>query len=644
MNQRQNELLKLLLMKEQETVQIKELADQVKCAEKTVRNDLDRLTSFLREHSDATLVRKPGIGIDIQISENERLKLLNNLFMNEPKRQDERILEMAYDVLTSKKPKTLQVWADRYYVSKAAIKSDLVTIESWLQKFHLKLVSKQRLGHGVEGAELHKRNALARLPELIPNASQSNIVLDLFMPYEITLVRKALKDLQRASSLRFADGVLENLEVHTLIMIKRTRQQATVFVQKSEKSAVYSYKEYDYARTFFRHLEASFRLSFPEEELVYFTWHLISSKRLDDDLTKSLYFNDDVAETVQFLIKKMSQLTLTQFNNDEILASGLALHMHSVMNRIKFGFPITNPLLQQIKQMYPYMFNMVILTFEELKTSQKLDMPEHEAAYVVLHFQAALERMAGKRDAKKRALIVCHMGVGMSHLLEAKLAQRYEGIDVVACVGQADMPEYLKQHDVDFIISTVPIEMPLVDHIVISPLFNHQDKQALNQFIEKLNRAPEDITDRDRHAIMRFTSEDLVLFNVSKDHRYQVVELLATALYNKGLVQRDFIHSAVNRERKSATGVGGGIAIPHGDPALIHTSALAIAIIKKPIMWGDEAVSLVFMLALAKENQQSHRAIITHIASLSEAPLVVHKLTAANDFNMFTSILEEHPS
>jgi activator of the mannose operon (transcriptional antiterminator) len=629
-------------MKEGGTCQIKELAEQVGCAEKTVRNDLDRLASYLREHYEASLIRKPGLGIDILISKSERVKLLNDLLSNEPKRQDERVLEMAYDVLTSEKPKTLQAWADRYYVSKAAIKSDLVTITSWLQKFHLKLVSKQRLGHVVEGAELHKRNALARLPELIPNASQSNGILDLFMPYEITLVRQALEAMQRAASLRFADGVLESLEVHTLIMIKRTRQQATVFVQESEKSAVYAYKEYDYARAFFRQLESSFRLSFPEEELVYFTWHLISSKRLDDDLTNNLHFNDDVSDTVQALIKKMSQLTLTPFEDDEILANGLALHMHSVISRIKFGFPITNPLLQQIKQMYPYMFNMVILTFEELKTTYKLDIPEHEAAYIVLHFQAAIERMAGKRDAKKKVLIVCHMGVGMSHLLEAKLAQHYDTLDVVACVGQASMWEFLKQHEVDFIISTVPIDIPLVDHIVISPLFNQQDKLALTQFIEKLKKAPEDVPDH--HVIIRSTAEDLVFFNVTKDHRYQVVEMLATALCNKGYVHRDFIHSAVNREQKSATGVGGGIAIPHGDPALIHTSALAIAISKKPMAWGNEDVSLVFMLALAKENQQTHRAIIANIASLSEAPLVVHKLTAANDFNMFTSILEEHLS
>ncbi|UHA62715.1 PRD domain-containing protein [Metabacillus litoralis] len=33
-----------------------------------------------------------------------------------------------------------------------------------------------------------------------------------------------------------------------------------------------------------------------------------------------------------------------------MLKSGLIVHVHSVINRIKYGFPITNPLLPNIKK------------------------------------------------------------------------------------------------------------------------------------------------------------------------------------------------------------------------------------------------------------------------------------------------------
>lgn len=636
MNQRQNELIRFLLLRQNETVQIKELAKQVGCAEKTIRNDLDRLEAFLAEQSTAFLVRKPGLGIAVNISEEERVKLLGTFFAIEHKQQDERLLEIAYELLTSQKAITLQAWAARYYVSKAVIKSDLEAIAGWLQQYRLTLVSKQRLGHVIEGAELHKRNALARLPELIPSLSHTkNVVLDLFMPHEISLVRKTLKDMQRNFSLRFADVVLESLEVHALIMIKRVRQQAIVFVHESEKAATYEQIEYTYARDFFHRLQEALRLRFPEEELVYFTWHLMSSKRLDEQLEKNIQYNEEVLKNVNDIIHKMSKLTLYHFEDDALLANGLALHMHAASNRMKYGFPITNPLLQQIKRMYPYLFNMVILTFEELHSTLQWDIPENEAAYIVLHFQAAIERMEGRRGGKKKALIVCHMGVGMSHLLEAKVTQHYETIDVVACVSQADMPQFLKKHDVDFIISTVPVENAQVDHIVISPLFSQQDKQALNHFVETLDKKRGTVG----NGIVPFLHKDLVFFDVQKEHRFQVVAMLAESLHAQGYVSQDFIHSSVNRERKSATGVGGGVAIPHGDPAFIRQSALAVAIIKKPLLWGSEEVSLVFLLAVSKEQQHAHKDIIARIAALTEAPLVVHKLTASNDFDMFMSIL-----
>lgn len=133
-----------------------------------------------------------------------------------------------------------------------------------------------------------------------------------------------------------------------------------------------------------------------------------------------------------------------------------------------------------------------------------------------------------------------------------------------------------------------------------------------------------------------------MFFHVYKEHRYEIVEMFATKLFEKGYVSKEFIHSAVNRERKSATAIGGGIAIPHGDPFMIQKSAVAVAIMKEPIEWGDERISLVFTIAISKENQGEIRGVIGKIASLSESPLVVHELIAATNYKDFLRILKEN--
>jgi activator of the mannose operon (transcriptional antiterminator) len=281
---------------------------------------------------------------------------------------------------------------------------------------------------------------------------------------------------------------------------------------------------------------------------------------------------------------------------------------------------------------------MAILTLEEIKATFNIEIPEDEAAYIVLHFQASLERLEGKRSLKKKALIVCHMGIGMSHLLEAKIEQQYQVIDVVGCIGKAEIYEYLKQNEVDFIISTVPLEKVKHEYIVVSPLFSQEDKKQLNRFMEELNEKK--LERDDPGSFSNFLDEELVFFDVEKEHRYEVVEMLATTLYQKGYVNKEFIHSAVNRERKSATAIGGRIAIPHGSPAMIQKSKIAVAMMKEPLEWGNEFVSIVLMLAISKENQENIRSIIGQIATLSESPSVVQDILATNGYKGFLRALD----
>ncbi|GHI01668.1 BglG family transcription antiterminator [Neobacillus kokaensis] len=640
MNNRQKELLRILLVHEEGALHSKDLAEELGCSEKTVRNDLDRLEEYLLEIPSASLNRRPGLGMSLAIDEADRKDLLRRLFSSEPKTMEERLFEMAFQLLTSDKPITLQYWADRYYVAKAVIKKDIDTIANWLQRYDLEVVSKQRLGNTIQGTELKKRNALAHLSELIPSiSSDKNLVLDLFLPYEISVVRKALQEMQHKFSISFTDGAFESLLVHALIMVKRTRQRSPVFVQASEMKLAAERQEYQFAGWFFEQLSSEFRLTFPEVERVYFSWHLMSSKRTEEGLAQVLQNDEETAGMVKALIRKMEKLTFFPFKADSILTNGLAVHMHSVINRIKFGFPITNPLLANIKRMYPYMFSMVILALEEIRVDFSIDIPEDEAAYIVLHFQASLERMEGKREAKKKALIVCHMGIGMSHLLEAKIEQQYSDIEILACIGKAEVADYLGLHQPDFIISTIPLEKITINHIVISPLFGQEDKKKLRQFVEELDRKG---TNAREGALSPFLMEDLMFFDVEKEHRYEIVEMLARALFEKGYVMKEFIQSAVGRERSSATAIGGGIAIPHGDPTLIRTSAVAVGVLKNRLEWGSEQVSLVFMLAISKENQGDIRGLIGKIASLSESPLMVLALSGAKDYQDFLRLLDKN--
>ncbi|MGY0692469.1 hypothetical protein ACW2QC_06690 [Virgibacillus sp. FSP13] len=133
-------------------------------------------------------------------------------------------------MLIRDKPITPKWLAEQHFTIKATIKKDLQKISEWMQEFELSLVSKQRIGSIVTGSELKKRNALAHLSELMSSVTERNYVLDLFPPYEITTVRKVLKDLQTQYGVIFIAGGFESMLIHTFIMIRRTRQQSRVVI------------------------------------------------------------------------------------------------------------------------------------------------------------------------------------------------------------------------------------------------------------------------------------------------------------------------------------------------------------------------------------------------------------------------------
>ncbi|UOQ48632.1 BglG family transcription antiterminator [Gracilibacillus caseinilyticus] len=637
MNDRQKELLRTLLIQNDQTLTIMHLANQLECAEKTVRNDLKKIESVLADYQSAKITRQPGIGITLEINNDDRTAVFQQLLAAEPKSQEDRLVEMAYQLLVHDKPTTLQQFSAAFFVPKQTVKKELASIANWLSDYQLELVSKPRVGNIVEGDELHKRSALAHLSELISSVStDKTYVMDLFYPYEITTVQRALDELQQQYAIAFTDGAIESLLVHALIMMKRTRQKSPVTVPLTEKETVIQHREYAYAVSFFAYLEEVFKLSFSEDERIYFTWHLISSKKKGDREDDSLLDNQFLAEVIETLIARLSDLTLFAFGNDDMLKSGLTVHIHSVINRLKYGFPITNPLLPEIKKMYPYMFNMVMIALSDIKEKHRLEVPEDEAAYLVLHFQASVERLEASRERKRRALIVCHMGVGMSHLLQAKVEQHYQDMEIVACVGKADLNTYLDHDHIDLIISTIDLSTTQVPYVRVTPLLESKDKQKLNQFLSAIEHKE---LENKSTALSSLIRGDLVQLQLEKEHPFQVIEQLGNVLYEKGIVEKSFIHSAVLRERRSATSIGGGIAIPHGNPKQVLQSAIAVALLKEPMKWGDERVSIVFMLAISGNDQQWNRAAVSHIVQLSESPAAVSRLLDVKDIQSFINRL-----
>ncbi|MCY9111846.1 BglG family transcription antiterminator [Bacillus atrophaeus] len=646
MNTRQKDILYLLLSEPDDYLVVQDFADRVKCSEKTIRNDLKTIESYLHEHSPAQLIRKPGLGVYLNIEEHERDRLTQQLgtehFGSKQQSDEERILQIAYQLLMHPKHVSAKEIAAQLFLNKSSIKRDLHEIEEWLKRFDLKLVSKQRLGLKIEGNERNKRKALARISDLIDNPEfTSQFIKSKFLSHEVEFVSNEFKTLQKHHSIYFTDETFENLLLHTLLMIRRIKMKQPISISPTEMAAVEKKKEYQWAIACLKRLEAVFAIRFPKVEAVYLTLHILGGKvrfRSQEEEKKVLE-NPLLPMVVRHLIDRVSELKMLDFHSDQDLINGLYIHLNTVLNRLNYDLSVSNPMLNDIKKMYPYLFHMIIDVLEDINQTFALSIPEEEAAYLTLHFQAAVERLHYSSEKYKKAIILCHMGIGMSQLLRTKIERKFHQIAVKACIAKADLADYTTKHgDIDLVISTIALEHVPIPHIVVSPLLEPSDEKKLSAFMDQVEESKRQT--QKTFKMLNNTTPFLVFLQQESVHRYKLIEQMAMVLYEKGYVEKDYAIHAVMREKMSATNIGAGIAIPHANSKFIKQSAIAIATLKEPLDWGAEKVSLVFMLAVKHEDQNMTKQLFHELSHLSEQPAFIHKLTKETNVMTFLSYLD----
>jgi activator of the mannose operon (transcriptional antiterminator) len=638
MNDRQKAMLKILLESDLYYMSSQRIADLLGCSEKTVRNDSKALDEWLSEHSHATLSRKPNIGFRLEISDSERNSLLNSLyqlqFVDQEVEEKDRLARILEILLVEKKTVTLQKLAELFYVNKAIIKKDLEKIEAFLEQSNLNVTTKRKSGVEVDGNEQNWRLAISRIPAFI--GAEPHTRLDffkyLFIQQEIKAVQQSLEEFNKTLSNPYTDETIMNLTIHILISIKRLKLGHSMPLATAEVADLKKTKEFQYALNVMKRLNPMFAIKFPENEIAYIALHFMGGRVQKAIQEKT---NPEISFLVQRIVSRISMIVHVDFAQDQELFLGLQVHLQSTMNRIKHGLSVTNPILDEIKRMFPYLFDTIMNELFQLNKEIGTQIPEEEAAYLTLHFQASVERLQKKSGQNKRVIIVCPMGIGASVLLRTKLERKFHSLDIIDTVSSKNIQQYLQQK-IDFIISTVPISNPPVPVIVVTPLLSAEEENRLQSFIEGHNDEKADRTGKDSFPqLQALLNENLILLNLDFEHRFEVIEALAAELTQEGYVEKACIESAVIRERHSSTSIGGGIAIPHGDPSLIKNSVIAVGVLKKPLLWGKEYVSLVLFLATKQGEYRNTKELFKEIGQLCDQPLTVNTLTkqkTAKDF------------
>ena len=146
-------------------------------------------------------------------------------------------------------------------------------------------------------------------------------------------------------------------------------------------------------------------------------------------------------------------------------------------------------------------------------------------------------------------------------------------------------------------------------------------------------------------ALADLLQQDAIIPALKANSKKQLLqELAAKAAKITGISEREIFDVILQRERLGSTGVGNGIAIPHGKLSSINNIVGIFARLETPVdceALDDQPVDLVFLLLAPEGAGADHLKALSRIARVLRDADLVAKLRATDSASAIYAFLNQ---
>ena len=139
-------------------------------------------------------------------------------------------------------------------------------------------------------------------------------------------------------------------------------------------------------------------------------------------------------------------------------------------------------------------------------------------------------------------------------------------------------------------------------------------------------------------------SPERIHCDVHSSSKKRLLELISEELArnSENLSQREIFESLCARERLGSTGLGKGVAIPHGRVKGTEHVEVSFIRLKKPLPFDavdGQPVDLLFALAVPENCGEDHLKLLSQVAELFSDPDLLQDLRAAENSGRLLKLL-----
>jgi len=650
-----------LLINREDFLSLREISALNNCSRRTVYYDLDKINELLKDCGleELNIIRNKGIILSKKQKEKILIKLptiQNNNHFFSPM---ERVKIIICTVLKRDKKIFVEDFGVLCKVSRNTILNDIKVVQRLVNESDLNFVYSKDKGYYIEGNVVRKRSLFFLYFNDLYRDYRNGLIhldhLDIIKDYVYRI-----NCIENELGYEFVSSITYSIAVFFSTINER---RDLISFSESEVLEISKTKEFELVSKYFSQI-SSF-------EQLYMTLHLLGS-RLQTAIFKIDNENDN--ETYDLacdLVEEFSRISNIEFNDRSSLEEAIYVHFKSSLYRFRYGIQIGNPLLNDIKREYKYLFNVTKKAVEYLEQQLALPISDAEIAYLTLHFGGAIKK---NKNKNQRILVVCPNGISTSKMLLAEI----KAMTSENCIIEVATITNINDDDYDVVISTVGnVKLKnMTKLIVVNPIITDIDRIAimkrcmvrrenilekemlfkqLKNYIkeDKLKIAKSIIYHSSNNDNLKIMDSNLSFYSVVKKGLflqeeknvsweksiYDVCDLLEKKGYINGFYSQNII------KQLNLYGpymfVADGVIVAHSkisDGSL--KLGLAIGFYPNGVKFERNKIAKLVMV-LACQDQSSHLSIISDIITLFSQPENIVLLKKAKTTKDLNSILEK---
>jgi len=498
------------LLQQNRAVSIHQIASVHNLNVRSVQQYLRELEEWFEETGwNVSLERMSRTGVLLRIDEREKESILHLIHSEDPHlkvyQPEERRRLILFELFRREEPLLVKELVIDFRVSESTILRDLNRLQEWVEIRGLKMIRRPNFGIQLTGKEIQWRLALfelikeyltamtgLRLEELLVQFQYKSRFryayfhsLNWLMPEEgFHRLQHLLLHVLFAQKLRLTDHAMASLMVHTAITVHRVKQGKSALMEHDQFAYIRGQPAYSIARFISEQLRRETGVALPDEEIAYIGMHLLGSTFTEPDRNGPGPDSTDLDKIVGRLVSTLEWFTQLDLRQDRQFIAGLCAHIKPMVERLRFGIPLRNELLQEVQEKYPAIYTATKLAVLSVEDQFPSTVPDDEIGYLTLHVGAAIERKkSAGRWRRKRVVLVCGNGVGTSNFLLVQLTRAFPEIEIVGCKPAFEV-QRIDPKDADLIVSTIDIHHPSIPVICIRPILHPADLQRLRFILQ----------------------------------------------------------------------------------------------------------------------------------------------------------------